>query len=227
METAAKVEKLNGMADVAKIPTLAELIEHSEDTLKQNKLMVLLNQEPPAKWLKTHPMTKTLYLPIERVEFMLSAIFGKWWVEVLHTSILANSVAATIRLHVINPVTKQAEWTDGVGAAPIQTDSGAGATDWSKVKNAGVQMALPMAKSYALKDAAETLGKLFGKDLNRKDHLSYDSLLTVHVSYEDLAELYELKKDSLSVQETKNAKRILSTKETNSYYKLYKELNSK
>jgi hypothetical protein len=29
-------------------------------------------------------------------------------------------------------------------------------------------MALPMAKSYAIKDACDHFGKLFGRDLNRK-----------------------------------------------------------
>lgn len=35
--------------------------------------------------------------------------------------------------------------------------------------------ALPTAESYAIKDAAEKLGKLFGKDLNRKDELAFEA----------------------------------------------------
>ena len=37
-------------------------------------------------------------------------------------------------------------------------------------------MAAPAAESYAIKDAVEKLGKLFGKDLNRKDSMGYDML---------------------------------------------------
>ena len=77
----------------------------------------------------------------------------------------------------INPITGNEDWNEGVGAAPIQTDKGAFATDWTKVKAAGVQMALPMAKTYAVKDAVEQFGKLFGKDVARKSQIDYDNIL--------------------------------------------------
>lgn len=177
------------MAEITpiKLPTLDELIVNDDLSLRQNALTVLLNQAPPDKWLKPHPHAKfknesgvyepCRYLSIERVEYLLTRIFSKWWVEVKDTKIIANSVAVTVRLYVINPITKETDWQDGVGAAPIQTDSGAGATDWTKVKSSGVQMALPSAETYAVKDAAEKFGKLFGKDVNRQVYISYDSLL--------------------------------------------------
>lgn len=173
--------------DKPKLPTLEQLIQEDETSLKQNALTVLLNQNPHEKWLKPHPTAKFVnskgekesckYLSIERVEYLLTAIFHRWWVEVRDTKLIANSVAVTVRLYVVNPITKETEWMDGVGATPIQTDSGAGATDWTKVKSAGVQMALPSAETYAIKDAAEKFGKIFGKDVNRQGHISYDSLL--------------------------------------------------
>lgn len=49
--------------------------------------------------------------------------------------------------------------------------------DWNYAKSSGVQIAAPAAETYAIKDAAEKFGKLFGKDLSRKDTLSYDSIL--------------------------------------------------
>jgi len=36
--------------------------------------------------------------------------------------------------------------------------------------------AAPAAESYAVKDAAEKIGKIFGKDLNRADQIVYDEL---------------------------------------------------
>lgn len=160
-----------------KLPTMDELVLHSEESLKQNALMVLLNQAPPAAWVKKHPTVDSLYLPIQRVEYLLSRIFTKWWVEVKTTELVANSMAVTVRLFVVNPITGETDFNDGVGAAPIQTDKGAAATDWTKIKSAGIQMALPIAESFAIKDAAEKFGKIFGKDLNRKDEISYTSLL--------------------------------------------------
>ena len=37
-------------------------------------------------------------------------------------------------------------------------------------------MAAPAAKSYAIKDAVEHLGKMFGRDLNRSDTVGYKFL---------------------------------------------------
>ncbi|NBW18610.1 MAG: hypothetical protein EBR82_62615 [Caulobacteraceae bacterium] len=159
------------------IPTLQQIVEENELTLKDNALMVLLNQDPPKKWLKIHPMTKGDYLPIERVEYLLSRIFNKWWVEVRDSKIMANSVVVTVRLYVINPITNSEEWQDGIGAMAIQTDKDKGAMDWNFAKADGVMKAAPAAETYAIKDAAEKFGKLFGKDLNRKEIIEYSSLL--------------------------------------------------
>jgi len=146
---------------------------------------VILNQQPPATWLAEHPMLRGYkYIPIERVEWLLSRIFGKWWVEIKETAILANSVVVTVRLWVVNPLTGEHQFQDGIGAAPVQTDKGAGASDWNAVKSDGVQKAAPSAESYAIKDAAEKFGKIFGKDVSRKMNLDYNSMLK-QTSHED------------------------------------------
>jgi hypothetical protein len=164
--------------ELMKLPTMQDLITDTEDSLKQNALTVLLNQNPPAQWLVTHPMIRDYkYIPIEKVEYLLTRIFGNWSVEIRNTQIVANSVVVTVRIHVINPVNGQPMWQDGIGAAPIQTDKGAGATDWNAVKTDGVQKAAPSAESYAIKDAAEKFGKIFGRDVSRKTTMDYNGLL--------------------------------------------------
>jgi hypothetical protein len=207
-----------------KLPTLAELVDN--DNIKENQLMVLLNQEPPQKWLLDHPMTKKPYLPIERVEYLLSRIFSKWWVEVKETKVLANSVTVTVRLYVRNPVTGETEWQDGIGAMAIQTDKGKGATDWNFAKADGVMKAAPSAKTYAIKDAAEQFGKLFGKDLSRAQSISYDDLLKQEVNVEDLRELFDMKKGAMSEEDRVSAARIINNEEKTSYNKLYKKLSA-
>lgn len=144
---------------------------------KDNALNVLLNQPPPAAWVKTHPMSKTAYLPIDKVEYLLTKIFIKWNVEVKQVQVIANSAVVTVRLYYQNPMSGLMEWQDGVGAAPIHTSKGKGAMDWNEVLADSVMKAVPSAKSFAVKDAAEELGKIFGKDLNRKDTVVYDTLL--------------------------------------------------
>jgi hypothetical protein len=166
------------MQQLTKLPTLQELLVENEDSLKQNALTVLLNQDPPAKWLVQHPMIRDYrYIPIEKIEYLLTRIFGNWNVEIRGTQIVANSVVVTVRLHVNNPISGEAMWQDGIGAAPIQTDKGAGATDWNAVKTDGVQKAAPAAETYAVKDAAEKFGKIFGRDVSRKGSMNYTDLL--------------------------------------------------
>lgn len=218
------------------IPTIQDLVNETEQDLNNNALMVILNQAPPQNWLKEHPMAKTKdgqgntvpakYLPIERVEYLLSRIFGKWWVEVKDTKVIANSVCVTVRLYVKNPINGETDWNDGIGASPIQTDQGKGAMDWNFAKASGVQMAAPSAETYAIKDAAEKFGKLFGKDANRQTNIDYTTLLKdrTQVNKEDLQELYDMKKGQMSKDDILNAERILSHNEVKSYSKLHKTL---
>ena len=144
---------------------------------QKNQLNVLLNQPPKEIWLKEHPMVAGVkYLPVGKVEFLLTAIFQEWKVEVKNITTIANSVVVTVRVHYKNPVTQEWSWQDGVGAAVISTKKGAAAMDWNNVNTMSVMQAVPAAKSYAKKDAAEELGKIFGKDINRKEQNDYSVL---------------------------------------------------
>lgn len=160
-----------------KLPDVGDLYSNHELVTKSTALAVLLNQQPSQNWIKEHPMTKLKYIPIEVVEFLLTSIFGSWKVEIKESKLIANSMVVTVRLHYLDPISGIWEWQDGIGASPIQTDKGAGATEFDKIKSAAVMMSAPAAETFAIKDAAEKLGKLFGKDLNRKDALAYDSLI--------------------------------------------------
>lgn len=220
-----------------KVPTLDELVKYDEQKEKQDKLTYLLNQQPHSQWLKPHPTVKAKdaqgntvpaqYLPIDKIEFLLTKIYRKWWVEIKDTKVIANSCCVTVRLYVENPLTGQTEWQEGVGAKSIQTKSGAGAMDWQQVQDAGVMMALPSAESYAIKDAAEKLGRIFGRDLNRKETVSYDSVLRVQITHSDIVEMYESKKD-LAMDEAfrTNVERVINNMETDKYKSIYKQLEA-
>lgn len=160
--------------EVRKVPTLTELYANKEAMAKQNELNIILNAEPKPEWVKIHPMTKQRYLPIERIEYLLTVIFGSWNVEVREIKLIANSIVATVRLYVKNPLTGETEYQDGVGAMPIQIkkDSG-GAIDFANMNSNAIQLGAPAAESYAIKDAAEKFGKIFGKDINRKNSVDY------------------------------------------------------
>jgi hypothetical protein len=149
---------------------------------------------------------------------------------------MANAVQAIVRLHVQDPITGEWDWQDGVGAAPIQTRKGAG-NDASQVLHDAIVKAAPAAKSYAIKDAAECLGRIFGKDLNRKDFIAYTGLdgkldlSTLPAGPEHEAELYGLVKTAsglshdereeyqyqiaqgLSIEDYQQMRRILNDKQ--------------
>lgn len=165
------------------LPKLKDLYANPEVAFKEDEFNYLMYQQPREEWIKKHPLIKVKgengqntalrYIPVQQIEFLLSKIFGIWRREIIATQSMFNSIVVTVRLHVRIPNTDLWTFHDGVGACPIQTDSGAAASDMSAIKSAGVQMAAPAAASYALKDAAENLGRLFGKDLNKRDLPKY------------------------------------------------------
>lgn len=181
-----------------KLPTIAEIYAASEDMpalQKDSVIQVLLNNPPAEAWLRDHPTAKKevvvngnkvkvpiKFIPIERIEWLLTNVFVRWKVEIKRSYLLANSVVVEVRLHYYDHVMEEWNWQDGIGAQPLQTDSGAGATDFNKIKSNAVQIAAPAAESYAVKDAAEKIGKLFGKDMNRAES---------NISYEALGKKYE------------------------------------
>jgi hypothetical protein len=59
---------------------------------------------------------------------------------------------------------------------PIQFDSGSDITQPHTIKSNAIQLAAPGAVSYAIKDAAEHLGKMFGRDLGRKHTIEFSNM---------------------------------------------------
>ncbi len=180
----AKIEKYE-------MPTLEQLYSDRQGMVKQSQLNVILNSEPKKEWVKIHPMSKVPYIGIDRIEYLLTMIYGGFNVEIKDTKLIANSVVVTVRVHVKNPITGLPEFQDGVGAVAIQIkkDSG-GAIDFANMNSNAIQIGAPAAESYAFKDAAEKFGKIFGKDIGRKDNIQYvDRIhaMIANLSREELA----------------------------------------
>lgn len=213
-----------------KLPTLSEIVNDTDDSIKENKLMVLLNQPPPEQWIKLHPYIKGYkYLPIGRIEYLLKRIFTHYRIEVLKTGILFNSVEVTARVHYRNPVTREWDFHDGVGACELQTqkDTGTLKLDMSNVNKSAVEMALPIAKSKAIKDACDHFGRLFGSDLNHKEQFDFTPLLKQDMSIDDIKTLLDKKRNLLTPDEIKDIERIIANNETTSFKKAFKLLTSK
>lgn len=144
--------------------------ESLDELIKQDQFNVLLNQNPPAKWIKVNKYAgNSQYLPIDKVEYLLRKIFKKYKVDILRENTMFNSVYVAVRLNYFNPVTNEWEYQDGIGAEQIQTKSGASPADLASINNNAVAIALPKAETAAIKDAAHKIGRIFGSDLNRKE----------------------------------------------------------
>ena len=155
---------------------LIQLISENRvvEARNQDKLKQILNIEPPSQWIMDHPFAKGVaYLPIDKVEILLDTIFQEWRPEIKSVTQLAQSIVCVARVHYRNPVTGEWSYADGVGAVPLKTDKGYSAADLAHIKSDAVQTGAPSAMSFAIKDAAEHLGKIFGRDLNRKNTVDF------------------------------------------------------
>lgn len=162
------------------LPSLKDLHSDLKTLQKDDELTVLLNNEPPEAWVKTHPFIKGYkYVPIERVEFLLKKIFRKYKIEILREGTAFNGVYVVVRVHYLNPISNEWDYHDGIGAAQLQTKKGQSPADLSNINNGALSMAFPIAKTVAVKDACDHFGRLFGSDLNRKQQMTYTVDLTI------------------------------------------------
>jgi len=167
-------------------PKLIEIVENTALSYRNDEFKTYLNQDPPKQWLKEHPTaTKKIrkgnnivevpaeFIPIDKHEIMLDTIFPHWKAEILREGTMFHSIYAIVRVHYVHPVTGEWLFHDGGGAIKAQSDA---KKEFSAdtIKAGAVQMGLPAAISYAIKDACEHLGKLFGRDINRADTLSFE-----------------------------------------------------
>jgi hypothetical protein len=156
------------MEDTSK--TIQELYADKDLTIKKEQLAVLLNAEPPSSWVKTHPYVKNWrYLPIDKIEFLLRKFFKTYKVEVLKYGEIFNAVHCSVRVHYLDPVMNEMTFQDGVASADLQLRKGT-----KELSKGATQMALPIAKTLAIKDACELIGNVFGGNLNRKDTIGYE-----------------------------------------------------
>lgn len=157
-----------------KMPTIQELYENTDLAIKHDDFNVLMNQEPPASWVKVNKYAgNSHYLPIEKVEWLLRRIFKQFRIEITGQGTAFNGVWVTVRVHYVHPVTNEWEFHDGIGAEALQVKSGSSPANLANLNKGALAMAFPLAKSQAIKDACDHFGKAFGADLNRKDVLAY------------------------------------------------------
>lgn len=134
-----------------------------------------LNEEPPKNEIQVNEAAGgSIYLPISFVQMKLDELYyGLWESEITHVQVVANEIIGYGYLEVTHPVTGTKIRRAGAGAVMVQMKSekaggnGRISDVENKIKNTLVKD-FPHLKAEIEKSAAKTLGKIFGRDLNRK-----------------------------------------------------------
>lgn len=142
-----------------------------------------LNRDPDPRELEPTPDGKAKTLPISYVEMTLDELyFGLWDTYDYKWSAITNEVQGSIVLEVIHPVTGKPLRRTGAASIVITVDSlekdqrdGMTKTERNlyalnpenKKPNA-LDLGFPKLKAECTKNAAQSLGKVFGRDVNRK-----------------------------------------------------------
>jgi len=192
---------------------------------RQEDLNIYLDTDVPQAWVKVNKFANnSKYLPIDKVEWLLRKIFKAFRIEITGQGVAFNGVWVSVRLHYLHPVTGKWEFHDGIGASEMQTAKGTSPADLVNINKNALSMAFPVAKSYAIKDASHHFGNVFGANLNRMDIVKLTTDNNPVTLLDDLVELFELKKDNLSVEQLENYSRIIENKEHKSYQLAIDEL---
>jgi len=158
-----------------------------------NRIKKILNEDPPVKSVKhtTAGADRFSYIPISWYEATLDRIFEPWGWSYYNATyeVISNEITCRLELEVEFPNGRKKR-TIGFAAVPIQFDSGANITQWEKKKAKALVKNLPSVKSVALKNACKPLGKIFGRDISRKE--DDIELFTAHEEH-DAFEAYRTK----------------------------------
>lgn len=150
-----------------------------DQKLELQNFLQRLNREPNPEELDRTPDGKAKTLPISFVEMTLDEIFlGQWSTENFTAKQVVNEVCGELELVVIHPVTGMSIRRTGAASIIIMTDkvpdtvTGQARNEWalspSNKKYNALDLGYPKLKAECVKNAAQSLGKIFGRDLNRK-----------------------------------------------------------
>ena len=153
---------------------------HKDNLEALQKFQQMLNATPDVAGIEKTPDLKAQTLVISHVETTLDEMFfGHWRTENFKWERMANEVVGSIDLIAIHPISGYEIRRTGAASIIIMVDRAPQNLDnvernrWAlnadnKKPNA-LDLAFPKLKTECIKNAALSLGKLFGRDLNRKN----------------------------------------------------------
>lgn len=156
------------------------LTPDQQEKMRLEKFQTMLNKDPDKNEVRVNNHAgNTLYLPISYTEMALDEMFfGLWETKDFKWQVIGNEIIGSITLRVFHPIANQWIERTGASATMIRMKSGSSVMDaQNKIHNA-LEMDFPHLKADCIVNAAKSLGKVFGRDLNRKFEDQYKPMIT-------------------------------------------------
>jgi len=159
------------VVDLENKPELTEVIEEYRfSNFKEWKEALL--KSPNAKWFKTRSLgggKVATYVPIEIKEAVMDVMFREWYVADEKYYNVLNELICTVKIQAL-PDHPDSDWVSFTGSASkaIQCKKNSIPELFPKGKIANaMEYVLPASRSVAIGKAFETLGNVFGRNIQR------------------------------------------------------------
>lgn len=162
-----------------------------EVRINLQNFLTKLNASPSPESIDKTPDGKASTVLISHIEMLLDEyFFGLWETENFKWSVVANEVVGSIDLCFYHPTAGIRMRRTGAAAIQIMVDrvpddikdnpkeKNRWALNPDNKKSNALDMSFPKLKAECIKNAANSLGKLFGRDLNRKKQDVYKPLIS-------------------------------------------------
>ena len=197
-----------GNDDVVKFEGALANIDDNEIRVKIQNFQTMLHKDPPKEEVRLNKQANnSLYVPISFLEMKLDEMFFSLWsTKNFQTKTVVNEEVGSIELWYFHPVAKTWLCRIGAGAVMIMQKSGSEITDvGSKIKNT-MTKDYPHLKAECFRNSCLSLGKAFGRDLNREFEDQYSPIIKDNAPEPDkktLEEINILLKDFTNYDELK------------------------
>lgn len=177
------------------------------------QLLVCVNKEPEKNMVLEH-RDGFVYLPISHIETKLDEwFFGQWELSDFHYQQVCNEIIGDITLTVTHPITGKPIRRIGAASVAIMQDKNSTLEDFTTTKKkTALVMGFPKLKAECFKNAVLSLGKAFGRDLNRKHFDSYEPLIKDTVEIESFIEEVMKKLDTYTGSDKEDIKKMCVSK---------------
>jgi hypothetical protein len=145
---------------------MTESLTKLSDDIKPylDKFQSKLDKDPNKSIIKSNKFSQgAKYLPIEVLETLLDSLYqGLWKIENLQWKQDLNAVTVSLDLAVFHPVAHIWITRAGIGSVPVEISK-----ETKIISSKALHKNIPAAKSFAFRNAVQSLGRRFGRNLNR------------------------------------------------------------